>query len=227
MSTVLQGKYENGEAHVAVKGSAKETAVLLAALIQKLAQGLNMSYEDTVRYINSSRRRNGDDIFERDDDSEEYSSRDELAKFFRRETNPVREHNEPVQKERRQKPVRQAVETSYETYEEPVSVQRKVPKKQIVIPSPDPIESIFLRNGIDSIYLRKVTYAMPDMDWFDCRKFEMPSGVYYTIIENRAAKDAKSRISICKTTKYDDGWVLANGNRPLPETCRAVACCRV
>ena len=69
MSTVLQGKYENGEAHVAVKGSAKETAVLLAALIQKLAQGLNMSYEDTVRYINSSRRRNGDDIFERDDDS--------------------------------------------------------------------------------------------------------------------------------------------------------------
>ena len=167
MSTVLQGKYENGEAHVAVKGSAKETAVLLSALIQKLAQGLNMSYEDTVRYINSSRRRNGDDIFERDDDSKEYSSREELAKFFRRETNPVREHKEPVQKERRQKPVRQAVETSHETYEEPVSVQREVPKKQIVIPSPDPIESIFLRNGIDSIYLRKVTYAMPDMDWFE------------------------------------------------------------
>lgn len=149
MSTVLQGKYENGEAHVAVKGSAKETAVLLSALIQKLAQGLSMSYEDTVRYINSSRRRNGDDIFEKDDDSEKYSSREELAKFFRRETNPVREHKEPVQKERRQKPVRQAVETSHETYEEPVSVQREVPKKQIVIPSPDPIESIFLRNGID------------------------------------------------------------------------------
>ena len=132
-----------------------------------------------------------------------------------------------MQEETRQKPVRQTVEAAHETYEEPVSVQREVPKKQIVIPSPDPIESIFLRNGIDSIYLRKVTYAMPDMDWFDCRKFEMPSGVYYTIIENRAAKDAKSRISICKTTKYDDGWVLANGNRPLPETCRAVACCRV
>ena len=211
MSTVLQGKYENGEAHVAVKGSAKETAVLLSELIQKLAQGLNMSYEDAVRYVNSSKRRNRDDIFEKDDDSESYSSREELAKFFRRETNPVR----------------QTVEAAHETYEEPVSVQREVPKKQIVIPSPDPIESIFLRNGIDSIYLRKVTYAMPDMDWFDCRKFEMPSGVYYTIIENRAAKDAKSRISICKTTKYDDGWVLANGNRPLPETCRAVACCRV
>ena len=127
MSTVLQGKYENGEAHVAVKGSAKETAVLLSELIQKLAQGLNMSYEDTVRYINSSRRRNRDDIFERDDDSESYSSREELAKFFRRETNPVRERKEPVQEEKRQGPVRQTIEAAHETYEEPVSVQREDP----------------------------------------------------------------------------------------------------
>lgn len=220
IKTMIQASIENNKPHV-VYNFEKNTELFraISAIIEDIAYESGKSYEQIINYVYK-----GKEINEKENNQNEQidnQNLQQISKYFKRESSND-ELNSNITK---QQDLYNQQQISYPTefaqngqeYRQGINNHQQYrrnefrfeEKEEPIHIFPEPLEIIFNRSGIDSTYIRKVEYAMPNTKWYDAR-FGAPAGMYYVIVENREAMKPSERIEIFEAAMLNEEWIISN-----------------